>query len=142
MLWYALICTRSRLWLLSVYLRCFSESRSSSGSTPSVRLSVFTNGRLLGTLKYWNFSNYSHIGDLHLLFCVHFINIFTFSTGVELRHFFPSKMCRGCLVYVISNSNSFYLFIFKLCIMSVHTLKIWTAYLVYIIRLFFSFLGV
>ena len=45
---------------------------------------------------------------MHLPFCAHLINIFSFSTGVELRHFFPSEMRRGCLVCVICNSNSFH----------------------------------
>ena len=45
---------------------------------------------------------------MHLPFCAHLINIFSFSTSVELRHFFPSEMCRGCLVCVIGNSNSFH----------------------------------
>ena len=37
----------------------------------------------------------SHIEDVHLLFCAHLINIFSFLTSVELRHFFPSEMFRG-----------------------------------------------
>ena len=39
---------------------------------------------------------------------------------------FLSKMLRWCLVCVICNSNSFRSFIFKLCIMIVHTLKMCT----------------
>ena len=82
------------------------------------------------------------IEDVHLLFCAHLINIFTFFTGVELRHFFPSEMCRGCLVCVICNSNSFHSFIFNLCIMIVHTLKMCTFYFVYISCFFFPVFGV
>ena len=51
-------------------------------------------------------------------------------------------MQRGCQVCVICNSNSFHSFIFKLCIMIVHTLKMCTIFFVYISWLFFSFLGV
>ena len=53
----------------------------------------------------------SRIEDVHLLFCARLINIFSFFTGVELRHLFPSKMHRGCQVCVICNSNSFHSFI-------------------------------
>ena len=58
----------------------------------------------------------SHIEDVHLLFCAHFMNIFRFFRGVELRHFLRPKMLRLCLVCVICNSN----FIFKLCIKIVY----------------------
>ena len=34
----------------------------------------------------------------------------------------------GCLVCVICNSNSFHSYIFKLCLMIVHTLKMCTSY--------------
>ena len=71
----------------------------------------------------------SHIEDAHLLFCARFI---TFLTGVELRLFFPSVMLRGCLVCVICNSNSIHYFIFKLCRMIVHTLKMCCSYFVHI----------
>ena len=63
-------------------------------------------------------------------------------TGVELRHFFPCEMLRGCLVCVICNSNSIDSFIFKLCIMIVHTLKMCTSILCTFHEYFFSFMGV
>ena len=85
--------------------------------------------------NYW-----SHIEDMHLLFCACFINFFSFLRGVELRHFFPSEMLRGCLVCVICNSNSIHSFIFKLCTMIVHTLKMCTFYFVHFSLNFFSFL--
>ena len=44
-------------------------------------------------------------------------------------------MHRGCQICVICNSNSFHSFIFKLCIMIVHTFKICTSYFVYILEL-------
>ena len=50
-------------------------------------------------------------------------------------------MGRGCLVCVISNPNSGHSFIFKLCIMIVHTLEMCYSYFVYISSLFFLFLG-
>ena len=41
----------------------------------------------------------SHIEDVHLLFCAHLINIFSFFTGVELRHIFFPK-CIGGVMFV------------------------------------------
>ena len=61
----------------------------------------------------------SHIEDVHLLFCAHFINSFSFFGDVELKTFFLSKMFRWCVVCVICNSNSFHSFLLKLCIMIV-----------------------
>ena len=61
--------------------------------------------------------------EVHLLFCAHLINIFLLFMGVELRHFFSSEMQRGCQVCAVCNSNRFHSFIFKLCIMIVHTSK-------------------
>ena len=52
----------------------------------------------------------SQIEDAHLLFCAHFVNIFSIFRDVE-QTFFSPKMLRWCLVCVICNSNSFYLFI-------------------------------
>ena len=83
------------------YLRRFSESRSSSGSTPSGRLSVRTSVRLsvrpkhcrvpslcnLSLQKFLFFfiqtlpNDYSHIEDVHLLFCARFINFFLIFEG-------------------------------------------------------------
>ena len=47
-------------------------------------------------------------------------------------------MLRGCLVCVICNSNSIHSFIFKLCIMIFHTLKMCTFYFVRLFHCFFS----
>ena len=80
-----------------------------------------------------------YIKDVHLLFCAHLINIFLFLWVLNLD-IFPSEMHRGCLVCVICNSNSFHFFLFNLCIMIVHTLKMCTSYFVNI-SCFFSFLG-
>ena len=49
------------------------------------------------------YNDCSHIEDVHLLFCANFMFFFSFLRGVELRHF-SSKMPRGSLVCVISNS--------------------------------------
>ena len=68
---------------------------------------------------------------MHLPFCAHFIFSFLFLTGVELSHF-PIRNAWVCLVYVICNSNSIHYFIFKLCIMVAHTLKMCTFYFVQI----------
>ena len=51
-------------------------------------------------------------------------------------------MLRGCLVCAICNSNSIHSFIFKLCIMIVHTLKMCTLYFIHISWIFFYFFGV
>ena len=44
----------------------------------------------------------------------------------------PTTTILGCLACVICNSKSFHSFIFKLCIMIVHTLKMCTFYFVHI----------
>ena len=82
----------------------------------------------------------SHIEDVHLLYCAHFIIFFSFLMGVEHRHFSPSEMLSRCLVCVICNFNSIHSIIFKLCIMIVHTLKMCTFYIVRLFHCFFSFL--
>ena len=66
-----------------------------------------------------------HVPPLLCKFDKHFL-IFR---AVDFRHFFPSEMLRGCLVCVICNSSSFHSFIFKLCMMIVHTLNMYTLYL-------------
>ena len=76
-------------------------------------------------------NNCSHIEDVHLPFCAHLINIFSFLTVVE-QSFFLSEMLRGCLVCVICNSNSIHSFIFKLCLMIVNTLKMCTSSFVHV----------
>ena len=40
-------------------------------------------------------TDYPSIEDVHLLFCARYINIFTFLTGVELRHFFHPQCLWG-----------------------------------------------
>ena len=82
----------------------------------------------------------SHIEDVHLLFCAHFIFFFTFLTGVDI---FSTVMLRGCLVCVTCNSNSIHYFIFKLCIMIVHTLKTCTShFFAHLINIFLFLTGV
>ena len=66
---------------------------------------------------------------------------FIFLTGGKLRHFLTFEILRACLVCVICNSNSIHLFIFKLCILIVHTLKMCTTHFMHISWIFFSFLG-
>ena len=92
-----LLKTSSGLESVNFYLRRFSESRSSSGSTPSVRPSV------------------------RLFVCP--------SVRLSVR---LSATLLGCIVCVICNSNSFNSFIFKLCLMIGHTLKMCTSYFVHI----------
>ena len=102
------------------------ESRSSSGSTQSVHLSASPYATPLGCLVcvrsvipkvfvqfYSNFAmnGCSHIEDVHYPFCAHFMNIFSFLRGVELRQFSDQKCLDG-----VWNSNNFYSFIFKLFI--------------------------
>ena len=82
--------------------------------------------------------DFSHIEDVHLPFCAHFIFFLIFD-GCWTWTFFHQKMLRGCLVFVICNSNSIQYFIFKLCLMVLHTLKMCTFYFVQI-SFFFTFL--
>ena len=49
-------------------------------------------------------------------------------------------MLKGCLVCVICNTNSIHSFLFKLCIMIVHILKMCTFYFVHISGFLFLFL--
>ena len=80
-----------------------------------------------------------HTLKIHTFYIVQrFIFFFSVLTGVGT--FFPSEMLRGCLVCVICNSNSIHSFIFKLCIMIVHTLKMCTSFFVRLFHCFFSFL--
>ena len=51
----------------------------------------------------------------------------------------PSEMLRGCLVCVICNSDSIHSFLFKPCIMIVHTLKMCTYNFVHILHFFKKF---
>ena len=83
----------SRLGTVIYYLRRFSESRSSSGSTPSVRPSV------------------------RPFVC----------PSVRL-----SATLLGSQVCVICNSKSFHSFLFKLCILIIHTLKMCTSHFMHI----------
>ena len=57
---------------------------------------------------------------------VHISWIFSQFLGVLNLDIFLPKMLWRRLVCVICNSNSFHFFIFKLCIMIIHTLKMWT----------------
>ena len=83
-----------------------------------------------------------HIEEVHYLFCAHLIILFFILWVVlNLDIFFPFKMLRGCVVCVFFSSNSFHFWIFKLCIMLVHTLQIFTSYFVHI-WYFIIFLGV
>ena len=81
----------------------------------------------------------SYIEDVHHLVCAHSINFFSFLRGVELRHFFHLKCLGGCLVCVICNSNSIHSFIFELCVMTVHTLKMCPFYFVKLLHFFSHF---
>ena len=70
---------------------------------------------------------------------VHISWIFSQFWRVLNLDIFLSKMLRGCLVCVICNSNSFHFFIFKLCIMIVHTLKMGTYYFCTFDKYFLTF---
>ena len=133
------------------YLCPFSESRSSSGSTPSIWSSEHLSVRLSVRLKHFRvpslcnlylqkFSFFfiqtlpndcSHIEDVHLLFCAGFINFLSFLGVLNLDNF-SIPMLWGCLVCVICNSKSFHSFLFKLCLMIVHILKMCTFYFVHL----------
>ena len=77
--------------------------------------------------------------DVHLLFCEHFTTFFSFLRDVDLTcSVVLSKMLTGCLVCVICNDKSCHSFLFKLCIVIVHILKMCTSYLC-TFHIFFSF---
>ena len=83
---------------------------------------------------------FSNIEVGHLLFCANFMNIFSY--GVLNLDIFPSGMLRGCLVCVMSNSNSIQSFEFKLCLMVVHILKMCTLlFCALFMNIFFIFTG-
>ena len=73
------------------HLRCLSESRSRGGSNPSVCPSATLLGCLLclicNSKRFYSFlfkhcnMGCSHIDDVHLLFCAHFMNIFLICEG-------------------------------------------------------------
>ena len=50
------------------------------------------------------YNDCSHIEDVHLLFCEHFMNIFSI-LGVLTLDIFPSEIISWCLVCVIINSK-------------------------------------
>ena len=65
--------------------------------------------------------------------------------GVELGHFFPSKMLGWCLFCVICNSNTFHTFIFKLCIMIIdcsHIEDVHPSFCAHLINIFSFLVGV
>ena len=88
------------------------ESRSSSGSPQSVHLSVRRYATPLGCLVCVRsvtpkvfvrfYSNFAQWLFTHwrcaLTFCAHFMNIFSFLRGVELRHFSDKKCLDGVWV--------------------------------------------
>ena len=63
--------------------------------------------------------------------CTFDIYIFL-NSGLLNLNIIPPEMLRGCLVCLICNLSSFYIFIFKHSIMIVHTLKLYTIYFVHI----------
>ena len=65
-----------------------------------------------------------YILKMRTFYFVHIFRPLFIYRGVELR---------GCLVCVICNSKSFHSFMFKLCIIIVHSLKICTFYFVQIL---------
>ena len=118
---------------------CSIQSFRDSSTLTCDTLIMYNEPKVYCKNRFHSSNSCSHITDVHLLFCAHLINIFTFFTGVELRHFFHLK-CEGgvWLMCNLTNSNSFHSFIFNLCIMIVHTLKMCTFYFV----IFFPFFGV
>ena len=111
---------------------------------PNVRASVSLSATLLGCLvcvicnskSFYSFLLKLCIIIVHQLkMCifnfVHILNIFSI-LGVLNSDIFPSKMFRWCLICVISNANSFNVFIFKLCIVIVYRFKMCTTFFVQI----------
>ena len=62
---------------------------------------------------------------MHPIFCAHLI-IFLGLLNLDIITSTPPLDCLRCLFVCICNSNRFHSFIFKLCIMSVNTLKMCT----------------
>ena len=130
------------------YLRHCRESRSSSWSTPSippVNLSVHPSATLLRCLvcvicnsKSFHSFLFKHcIVIVHMLkmctsYFVYILWFFSYFLGVLKFDMFSVQNGYSCLVCVICNYNSIHSFIFKLCIMFVHTLKMCTSYFVHI----------
>ena len=79
---------------------------------------------------------------MHLLFCAHFTTFLFHFWGVLNWDIFPSKMLRGGLICVICSSKSFHCFLFKLCIMIVHILKMCTNLFCAHFKTFVHFCGV
>ena len=83
-------------WCCTFYLRCFSKRRSSSGFTRSVLPSTTLFGCLICVICNSK-SFHSFLFKLCIMLvlilkiCAHFMNIFSFLRGVELRHFFCPK---------------------------------------------------
>ena len=117
-----------------------SESRSSDGSTLSVRPSATLLGCLACVIcnpnSFHSFKFKLCIMIVHslkmfisLFLCTCHDYIFSF-LGVMNIEIFLSKcndgVWQGCLVCVICNFNSFLSFTFKLCKLIVHTLKMCT----------------
>ena len=100
-----------------------------------IHLSVLLSATLLGCLVSFIFKlclMIVHTLKMCTSYFVHNLKIFLFLRVLNLD-IFPSVMRSGCQVCVICNSNSFYTFIFKPCIMTVHTLKMCTYYFVHIL---------
>ena len=128
------------------YLRRFSESRSSSGSTPSVHPSATLKRYQVCVICNSKSFNSFFIQTLpndcwHLKICtsyfVHVSYYFFRFWGVLNLDIFSSEMLRGCLVCVICNSNSIHSFVFIPNIMIVHTLKMCTFHFVHISYFFY-----
>ena len=128
-------------------LRRFSESGSSSGSTPSVRrpsatlygcqVCVICNSKCFHSFVFKLCLMIVHILKMCIFYLCTF-HFFLIFDGFELRHF-SIKIAEGCLVCVIWNSNSIHFFIFKHCIMIVHTLMMCTTYYVHVSYFFHFF---
>ena len=110
-----------------------------------LNLDIFSSKMLRGCLVCEIFNSNSIQSFIFILYImiVHTLKMFTFHF-VHISYFlsyfwlvlnldiFRSEMFRGCLVCVICYPSSIHSFIFKLCIIIVHTLKMCTSYFVHI----------
>ena len=128
---------------MSFYLRRFSESTSSSGSTLFIHPSILQFFGCLVCVICNSKSFHSFLFKFCIIVIFHILKMCT-SNFVHISwiffnfwevlnlDIFPFKMLRWWMDCVICCSESFHYSIFKLCIMIVHTLKMCTFNFVHI----------
>ena len=106
---------------------------------------VICNSNSFYSFIFKTFHNeFSHIEDMHLLFCAHLI-IFYYILGLLNLNIIMSAPPLVCLHCVICNSNNYHFYLFKPCIPNSDILNMcnsfYCAALIYIFRTFFWMLN-